>query len=49
MGHAGAIWTDGQNGAEDKIKAWSRAGIRIADNPGDLGWIMLEETRHSSA
>lgn len=43
MGHAGAIWADGREGAEDKIRAWKRAGITVADNPGELGEMMAQQ------
>ncbi len=37
MGHAGAIISGGQGGAEDKIEALSAAGIEIAQTPADMG------------
>ncbi len=42
MGHAGAIISGGEGGAETKIAALKKAGIAVADSPATIGETMAE-------
>ena len=42
MGHAGAIISGGQGGAEDKLEAMRSAGYTIAESPAHLGQAVLK-------
>ena len=43
MGHAGAIISGGQGGAENKIELMKSAGITISESPADIGKTLLSK------
>jgi succinyl-CoA synthetase alpha subunit len=40
MGHAGAIISGGQGGADDKLAVMEECGIHITRNPAEMGRVM---------
>lgn len=42
MGHAGAIISGGKGTAEEKFAAMKKAGIKVTNNPADIGITLME-------
>ena len=48
MGHAGAIISGGQGGAEDKLAVMEECGIHITRNPAEMGRVMKKLLKGSA-
>ncbi len=47
MGHAGAIISGGKGTAAEKIKAFEEAGIYVANDPSEIGTVLLKALEES--
>jgi succinyl-CoA synthetase alpha subunit len=45
MGHAGAIISGGKGTASEKVSAMEAAGIRCANDPSEIGAVLLESLK----
>lgn len=48
MGHAGAIISSGSGTADEKIKAFARAGVPVAKEPGEITGLLKEKMAKST-
>lgn len=48
MGHAGAIISSGSGTAEEKIKAFTKAGVPVAKEPGEIPGLLKEKMANVS-
>lgn len=48
MGHAGAIISSGAGTAEEKIKAFAKAGVPVAKEPGEIPGLLKEKMAKAS-
>jgi succinyl-CoA synthetase alpha subunit len=49
MGHAGAIISGGKGSAEEKIRSLEEAGVRVVQNPADIGDVVAEALGRNTA
>jgi succinyl-CoA synthetase alpha subunit len=49
MGHAGAIISSGSGTAEEKIKAFAKAGVPVAKEPSEIPGLLKEKMAEASA
>jgi len=45
MGHAGAIISMGMGSAKEKIEAFNKVGIKVADKPDEIPKLLYEELK----
>jgi succinyl-CoA synthetase alpha subunit len=49
MGHAGAIISGGKGTAEEKMRSLEEAGVRVAQNPADIGDVVAKALGRNTA